>query len=334
MANPQALYASELTWWKCQRALYYHMVEKARKPALGDELKKKLNHYARLETMAFQLLKESGWNIIAPKSFKPGVIVPKDEQELFVYRDQEGNDIVRGRIDLIACPPGDEIGGLFEVKTVNESVFNQTHSIESLIEMKHWWSGQVAQWCAYMYMSGRDYGGIIQFCRESGEIKIHYGSIIKGHKYFNEAVSEFSNTVMHNIDSAWIGAMTGVEPPFCQDLSLCSSCWCRGVVCHPPIQNAGIEMGFLGTFSKEDVARMVELEPLAKEFDKLERKIKEPLKVSIQDHGVSPEGYLIGEGAFLAKAKTKKHTSYQVPDEIKAPYRKEGIAISITIEAL
>lgn len=335
MPNPYPLYASDLTLWKCPRALYYHSTARDKRTPLDDVTKQRLNHFARLETMAIALLKDSGWNIIKPEHFMPGVIVSKDEQELFIYKDGEGNDIMRGRIDLIACPPGKEIGGLFEVKTVMESIFNKTDSITDLIDMPIWWSGQVAQWIMYMYMSGRDYGGIVQFCRETGAVKVHYGSILKGHEYYNQELSAFAETVIHNVDTAWIGAVTGIEPEFCEDLSVCSKCWCFGNVCHPPIKHEGVNANFLGYVSGDEVARMVEIEPFAKEYESLKRRIEEPLKQAVRDfHGAPDQGWLIGDGRFLAKAKVSERTNYKVPEEIKKQYAEKSVTISIRIESL
>lgn len=332
MPNPQAIYASDLTMYNCPRALYNCAVNRHMRPKLDEETIRRLNHYAALETVAFGELKKLGWNIINPDEWTPGVTVPKDKQELFIYKDKDNNDTMRGRIDLVACPPGIEQGGLYEVKTAGEYIFKQINKIDDFIDTDKWWiPGQLAQWGMYMYMSGKNYGGIVQLNRDSlmlkdggfdAEIKIHHCSILEDHKYYNERIDEFiTDLVVGNIEEAWAGALTGIEPDFCQNLATCSHCWCRGICCFPPVEHEGVEIGFIGHASSEQVTRMEELRPLVKEFNGLKKLIEDPLKLSIDEHGYPPQGFIIGDGDYLAQAKVTLSPKFAVPKEVKEKYR-------------
>jgi len=344
MANPYPIYASDLTLFKCPLALYHCAVNRQKKPSLDAETIQRLNSYASMESIAIDKLRQSGWNIIKPINVTAGRIIPKDDQELFIYKDTEGNDIVRGRIDLVAAMQGIEEGGLYEVKTAGQYIYKGINMITDFIDSRHWWiPGQLAQWCMYMYMSGKNYGGIIQVDRDSlqvidgtyhVEIKVHHASILKGHQFYNERVAEFMNLVVSNIDTAWDGALLGIEPEYCKDLSVCANCWCNRSVCFPPINNAGVEMGFIGTHSPDDIARLLEIEPIAKEYNKLKDKIEAPLKISIGDRGNPEQGWILGAGQYLAKAKITPRINYNIPTNIKKQYAEKGQSVSITIESL
>ena len=346
MKNPYPIYASDLTLWKCPRALYHCAVNRDKKPPYDESTIERFNFYASLETVAIEMMKRAGWNVIHPLDTIPGTRVKREDQKQFVYKDSEGNDIMHGRVDLIASYQGQEIGGLYEIKTASKYIFDSVNVITDFIDTRYWWiSGQLAQWCLYMYMSGKDYGGIVTVDRDSlqifdGELsiqmKVHHASVLKTHSFYNERVDTFMHKVIDNIDLAWTGARLGTEPDFCNDLSVCSHCWAKGVVCHPPIEREGIDMGFIGTHSPDDIARMLELAPLAREYNGLKDKIEKPLKVSIQDHGAPEQGWIIGEGKYLATAKlSKPRKVYEMPDEIKKQYETEGSpSISISIESL
>lgn len=346
MANPYPIYASDLSLWKCSRALYNCAVNRHRKPELDDETKDRLDYYASLETVVMHNLKvKHGWNVIIPERFEAGKRIPKDAQPLYIYKDGDGNDAVRGRIDMVASLPGVEEGGLYEIKTASPYIFKDINSIEDFIDSRHWWiPGQLAQWCLYMYMSGKNYGGIVTADRDSFVIndgvlsintKVHHASILKGHEYYNKRVADFMHAVMDKIDHAWMCALTGLNPEYCNDLSVCANCWCKQAgVCSPPIKGEGIELGFLGTHRPDDIARMLELEPLAKEYNSLKRKIEEPLKLFVKDHGAPGQGWVVGEGRYLATAKTSERTSYAIPQDIKKEYATKTTAVSISIECL
>lgn len=336
MPNPRPLYASDLGMWQCPRSLYYSATMRHLRPDLDEETKDKLDYYSILETLSMDRLKKHNWNIIQPEKWAVGVPVKKQDQPLFIYKDDEGNEIMRGRVDLIAAPPGVEIAGLFDIKTSNTHVFERTDSLHSLMRAKHWWSGQVAQWVMYMYMSGRDYGGIIQFDRDTGRNQIHFGSIVKGHKYYDKALDAFSQDVINNVDIAWTGARLGVEPDYCDNLTLCRDCWCKGAsICSPPIENRGIETALISATSADDVESYLKLKPIKRDFERLKNSIEEPLKHYISENGNPEKGFIIGDGRYIAKASIATTTRYEYPEAIKQQYRVEdGQRVTIKIEPI
>lgn len=70
------------------------------------------------------------------------------------------------------------------------------------------------------------------------------------------------------------------------------------------------------------LSRRAELEAAAKEFEKLDKEVKEELK---------PLGPMVEIGPFLIQNVDKTMTQYDVPAEVKAPYARVKQYIQTTI---
>jgi len=317
MTTPRHFWATELAiGHKCPRHLAHCSLNRKQRPEPSPALLKKFKYYKILETVCiYQLQHDDGWAIIKPIDVVIGREITREEQERVTYI-KDGEEVLSGYVDLFATPPElipKELkrGGIYEIKTSHP--FRSAKTIDELLDDETGFThGQIAQYAAYAYMTGR-YGGLIYFTRDSSDTTIIEADLADDMPNYSERFVEFTHGLMESVDKAWSCLKQGVMPDYINDASVCLKCWCyHAGLCLPPMEFEGVKMDFIDTIEEDMILRRNELKPLAAEYDKLDKMIKNQIKAFIEIGGNPEQGFLIGGGRFHTQANLINRKGYTV----------------------
>ena len=232
---------------------------------------------------------------IVAKLIRCGILVV-EQQSMYSLTNKAGRTILRGKIDgKVELPDRRRIP--FDIKTMNPNAFNQTDTVDDLYAHPFFckWPKQVL---AYEYMNNIETGFLL-LDNLLGQWKFievpmdwnRMDSIIKQ----CEAAVDAVEAVMSGRQEE------DVLPPYHPDPAVCMKCWAYKRLCTPPADFHGLSL-MTDPEVEGLLDRRGELEASKKEYDKLDKIIKEKVK--------EKDGLLVGQ--WLIQGKFVKRDGYEV----------------------
>lgn len=235
-------------------------------------------------------------NIAYAKMLRLGIEIT-EQQRLFELKDKKGRLLLRGKIDgKMDC--GGRIGVPFDLKTMHPNMFDRFDTVEDLLD--HQFFGKYPkQLMAYEYMNNID-TGFLWIDNMLGKWKF-----IEVPMDWNrmENILKQLETAVEAIDAIKNGADEAATlPPFHYDPSYCLRCWAFKRVCTPPFfDGEGMRMINDPEFA-DKITRRAELDPMATEYDKLDKEVKETLKAAMKPR----DNWIIGDWLISASEKERR----------------------------
>lgn len=205
-----------------------------------------------------------------------------------------------------------------EIKSSSPNVFEALRETrpEDMVKSRYPWIRKYpAQILLYMLMEGVDTGLMIFKNKTSGETQQKIFEL-------DGPALEYAEGVLKKLERVNAHVKAGTEPPavFIDDCKGCGFC---KTACFPG-QDYGPGIDMLQDPELEvKLARRAELEAAAKEFEALDKEIKE---------GFRGKTAVVGE--WVIESKPYETTSYDVPKEVKAQYAVKKQAYRTSIERL
>ena len=262
--NPTASGLSE-----CARDMVLSILFWQQVPAFEPYVKARLEEGSRQENYVLQELIGLGF-VITENNPPPFELFGKNKQL-----------IMRGRIDGKIEWKGKKLP--FEIKSLDPNVFEGINTIEDFYS-KFWMKRYVLQMMSYLFANNEQDGLFIIVDMKGHwkviEITLDMG-IMEGILQLCERVVD-SVAKCRDIANANVGrelqAIEKALPPFHNDLSVCRRCKINKILCFPPM-DFGPGAQIVDDIELEgNLARRTELADLVKEFDIIDKQIKERFK--------------------------------------------------------
>jgi len=218
-----------------------------------------------------------------------------------------------GHIDGKLAVNGDLIP--LEIKSCSPNIFNHIKDLapEDIINSKYSWVRRyVAQIQLYMIMDGKETGVILFKNKSTGE---------KCQKVFHLDLG-FTELVLQKLEKVNEYVREGELPPVekCEE---CKRCGFQKTLCFPD-QDYGQGFNFLSDEEIEaKLVRWNELKEVAKEFQELDKELKEYFK---------GKNAVIGD--FKIESKEVSYTKFKIPKEVKNQYAEKSSYFRVCIEKL
>jgi hypothetical protein len=268
---------------KCARETALGVLHWQDRPAFSESL------IARMEVGTQQE------NLAAAKLLTYGVRIV-EQQQRFEHRDKAGRLILRGQIDGKVEHEGKRIP--FDYKTVNPMIFPRMNTVEDFLGHP-FFSKYPKQLWTYELMNNIELGflwldnlmGEWKFI----EVPFDYDGM--------EQVLKQCEAAVDAIEMVGAGIPeTEALPPYHKDPSVCLKCWARGRVCNPPFFGSEGMQLIQDPELEQKLKRRAELDPMAVEYDRLDKDLKEVLKEAMKPEQV----FIIGN--WMVKAEEKKRS--------------------------
>jgi len=232
-------------------------------------------------------------------------------QKPFEIKNRAGEIICRGKIDGIIKYGENKYP--FEIKTMNQNVFNSVTSLDDFTK-KEYLRKYIRQIQLYLYGNNIEEGVFI-LDNLAGQWKIFPVTLDYGE----------CEAILQRLERCWEAVKNKKYPdPISYDENICGNCpFATTCLRDIPAENR------LDFSTDEDLPvlleRYGELKPLAKEFEQVDEAIKS--KFAIVD---KTEDVIVGDN-WRISIKIGKRKSYEVPDEVKQQYMTEKDVKTIKI---
>lgn len=243
----------------CLRQRYYDITAGDSKPIADLWLQARFEEGSEQERRILIKLLTSGFEVV-------------EGQKRFEIKDRNGRIILSGRIEGKIKFQGKYYP--FEIKSMNPNIYAGIDSLEDFAKYSHT-KKYPKQLQSYMFSENVDEGFfIITDC-------LGHFKIIPVYLDYNMMEQELQNcTIVMN--HVW----EGLAPQFTTDRSLCRKCWACKTVCFP-----SIDFGEGVTVMDEpelalDLKRRDELDDQRKEYEAIDKRVKERLKESPGLHAI------------------------------------------------
>jgi ferredoxin len=243
----------------CLRERYYSICEYESKPSPDEWLMARFEEGNEQERRILVKLLSNGFDIV-------------DNQHRFEIKDREGRVILSGRIEGKIKFQGKYYP--FEIKSMNPNIYAGIDTLDDFAKYSHT-KKYPKQLQSYMFSENVDEGFfIITDC-------LGHFKIIPVYLDYNMMEQELQNcTIVMN--HVW----EGIPPQFTSDRSLCRKCWACKTVCFP---SADFGEGVTVMDEPElalDLKRRDELDVQRKEYEAIDKRVKERLKESPGLHAI------------------------------------------------
>lgn len=243
------------------------------RPSFDPEVKARLERGNKIEDLAIAELQALGYRV-------------RVERTPFEIKDKSGRLLCRGRLDGFLAENGKEWP--FECKSLNPNVYNQINEeadFDRYLFFRKW----PRQLQTYLFANNLDEGFfILDDC-------LGHWKLLPVHLDYErmEAILKQLEIVADHVEAQTL-------PDFHKDPAVCVRCWARGRLCNPPFFS-GEGMKVINDAELEQkLNRRAELDPMASEYDALDREIKGVLKEAMK-----PEQIFI-VGGWMVKAEEKR----------------------------
>ena len=266
---------------KCTRETALSILHWKERPPFDERLAARLKVGSEKENLAIATLLTYGVKIV-------------EQQSNFELKDKRNRVILRGRIDGKMEVDGKRVP--FDYKTINPMIFPKLNTLQDLLDHKFFCKYPKQLW-AYEYMNNIDVG-FIWMDNLLGEWK--FIEIPMDWQAMEDVLKQCETAV-----DAVAAVKTGLPeaeflPPYHGDSSVCLSCVWFKRLCNPPFFS-GEGMQLINDPELEQkLNRRAELDPLATEYDHLDKDLKEVLKASMKPEQV----FVVGN--WMIKAEEKK----------------------------
>ncbi len=219
------------------------------------------------------------------------------QQERFKLRDHKGRIAISGKVDARL-----EINGArppLEVKAWSPMMVDRIETFADLFD-NPWTKSGAHQLLSYLFGAGEPFGFLL--LDRSGIPRLLPVELDQHLDRMEDFLARAERAIDH-VEAATL-------PDFLEgDPAECKRCAWYGHTCNPPLAAAGAVILTDPEFVA-DLTRRDELEAAAKEFDKLDRKVKAQLR-GVED-GIA--------GPFVISGRWQKKTGVVLPDDVKKKY--------------
>ena len=267
----------------CVREMVLSMISWKDRPLPSPELKARFERGSAIEDMVLRELSAMGVSV-------------RVERHPFEVKDKQGRLILRGKIDGFVNWEGKDYP--MEVKSLDPNVFRQVDTVEDFSRWT-WASKYPRQIQSYLYANNLEEGFfLLDDCEGHWKlipVSLDYAEMEKVLQQCEQAVESVENYRKGD------GDLTRFLPEYHEDPAVCMKCWAYKRLCLPPADFHGLSLMTDPEFEGL-LDRRGELEPAKKEYDKLDKIIKEKVK--------EKDGLLIGQ--WLIQGKFVKRDGYEV----------------------
>ena len=287
---------------ECQRESTLAIVEWKQRPAFDPEVKARLERGNKIEDLTMAELAALGYHA-------------RVERKPFEIKNDGGQLLCRGRLDGFLEKDGRTYP--FECKSLNPNVYNQINE-QADFDRYVFFRKYPKQLQTYLYANNMEQGfWILDDCMGHWKLipcRLDYDRM--------EAVLLHLEAVADHLEAKTL-------PDFHKDPAICLKCWARGRVCNPPFFS-GEGMQLINDPELEQkLNRRAELDPMATEYDHLDKDLKEILKESMKPEQI----FMIGNWMIKAEEKTRTYKAQPAKPASKTTYlgfdieqiQKEGV---------
>lgn len=261
----------------CARESVLSVLNWGERPAFDPEIKARLERGNKIEDLALAELQNLGYRI-------------RVERRPFEIKDKKGRIICRGRVDgFIEHLDGKDIP--FECKSINPNVYNQINEeadFDRYLFFRKW----PRQLQTYLYANEIEEGFfLLDDC-------LGHWKLLPVHLDYErmEKILQQLESVANHIEAKTL-------PDFHKDPAICVRCWAKGRVCNPPFFS-GEGMQIINDAELEQkLTRRAELDPIASEYDRLDKELKNVLKEAMKPEQI----FVVGNWMIKAEEKTRNY---------------------------
>ena len=273
---------------QCVRFLVLSRLEPDKKVLHDVSLQRIFDLGNVFEKAVLQELKDAGLEVV-------------EQQRPFEWQKFELSGHIDGKIQA-----GNRLIPL-EIKSCSPNSFTEVEGkkpIDLINSRKSWLRKYPAQILLYMLMDGSE-AGIIIFKNKLN------GKYYQMNFQLDDTALEYTESILKKLEVVNDYVARREIPPL-EPCDECAGCGFEKTICFP-----GKDYGAGYDFSTDPaieakLARWEELQPLAKEYEELEKEIKEKFK-----------GKTAVVGEFIIESKELVRKTYEIPDEVKKAYEKQ-----------
>ena len=244
--NPIASDISE-----CERETVLGITHWQEKPPFTPHSAARMERGSQIENMVILELQKLGFEV-------------RVERKPFELRDREGRLVCRGKVDGFIKHDRQDVP--VEIKSMNQHVWEKITNYQDF-QRFHWTKKYPNQLQMYLYANDLETGMfLLDDCQGHWKmipVKLDLGYV---------------ETILQRLESAVAHIEAKTVPDFHPDMSVCRKCWAFGNVCIPPGSH-GEGLQVLDDVELEaDLNRRGELEAAYREYQDLDKRVKERLK--------------------------------------------------------
>jgi len=260
----------------------------------------------------FRRGKDRERNIISDISMVGRYSIPPFEvigqQERFELRDHKGRVAISGMVDLTLDYGRGNRKVKVEIKDFSYMLTDRILTFDDLL-MNTWTRKAARQILCYQYASGEPLGMIL--LTRPGLPRLIPVQLEDHLDLVEDFLSKAETALDHKA--------AGTLPGYIDDMAECKRCQFYGIACDPPINSGEGTKVFTDPEVEQKLLRYIELEPMADEYDSIDKWAKASLRGT--EHGIA--------GSVFIQGKWQRDTKYPLSPEakaeiekIKAPFKK------------
>lgn len=282
---------------RCTRETALGVLHWEDRPELGLDLLARLEAGKEQENIAYSKMLRLGIEIV-------------EQQRTFELKDKKGRLLLRGKIDGKIAVNRKPIP--FDLKTMHPSLFDRFDTVDDL--MAHpFFSKYPKQLLAYEYMNDVE-TGFLWIDNMLGKWK--FIEVPMDWELMEKILRQLE-TAVESIEAVRAGASEETAlPPFYFDPGTCLKCWAFKRVCTPPFFMGEGMRAVNDPELADKIARRAELDPLATEYDRLDKEIKEVLKAAMKPN----DNWIIGDWLVQAQEKQRRMKAQPAKEAVTTTY--------------
>ena len=268
----------------CVRYLVYNRTRWQEKALLPARLQLIFDIGNDIEERVMRDLKEAGFQVI-------------EQQRTFEWREYQ----ITGKVDMKIVIDGKAIPA--EIKSSSPFAFDSVNSVQDMLNHKYLYMRKYpAQLALYLLMDNKERGCFIFKNKSTGAMKEIWMDLDYD---FAESLLKKADTVNRHLEAGT------VPPPIDYDEMVCGECPFQHI-CTP--DRIGQEVQIDHDEGLADLLkRYEELKPFAKQYKEVDEAISEKVKGRAK--------LLVGD--FFVDGTYRKQTYYDVPADVKEPFKKQ-----------
>lgn len=256
--------ASDLS--DCRRYMVLRQVAWELRPAPGLEGLQVIEQGRHAEPIMIRQMQDEGWEIVQQQA----------SFELTVEREGRRVMICRGKIDGRIVVPGTRELLPFDTKDTSDYTL-ESYDTEHDLYKNEWSRKWLRQ--AIAYLLGFNLERFLFVLGHRGTRKLVFVHLWEHAELAEKIMSDCEWTVqtfekMQANGTATVEKADGELGPYHPDYSLCRTCWLRNLACFPP-EPARSKIASVQPTLEPIVERYLELKPLASEYEKVRKDIKQ-----------------------------------------------------------
>ena len=274
---------------ECQRESVLAITEWNQRPAFDPEVKARLERGKRIEDLAMAELAVLGYSA-------------RVERKPFEIKNAGGQILCRGRLDGFLEKDRREYP--FECKSLNPNVYNQINE-QGDFDRYVFFRKYPKQLQTYLFANNLEEGfWILDDCMGHWKLipcRLDYDRM--------DAVLRHLEAVADHVEKKTL-------PDFHKDPTTCLRCWVRGRVCNPPFFSGEGMQVINDAELEQKLNRRAELDPMASEYDHLDKELKEVLKAAMKPEQI----FVVGNWMIKAEEKTRNYKAQPAKTASKTTY--------------